>query len=138
MNLFVYGSLMSDTVWQAVTGTLRPAIPATARGWEVRAIRNASYPGLVPATPDAIAHGLLRTGVSMDDLRQLDKFEGSFYERIAIRTTIPDGTSPPADAWVVAPSQRHHVLPLPWDAHRFFTEQIGDFLRQFCPPSPSD
>ncbi len=138
MNLFVYGSLMSDTVWQAVTGTLCPAIPATARGWEVRAIRHASYPGLVPAPPDAIAHGLLRTGVSMDALRQLDEFEGSFYERSLIRVMTPDGTSPPAEAWIVAPSQRHLVLPTPWDAHRFFTEQINDFLRQFCPPGTPD
>lgn len=129
---------MSDAVWQAVTGTLCPAMPATAHGWEVRAIRNASYPGLVPAAPDAIALGLLRTGVSMDALRQLDEFEGSFYERVLIKVMTPDGTSPPAEAWIVAPAQRHHVLPFPWDAHRFFTEQIGDFLRQFCPPSSSD
>jgi gamma-glutamylcyclotransferase (GGCT)/AIG2-like uncharacterized protein YtfP len=129
---------MSDTVWQAVTGTPCPAIPATAHGWEVRAIRNASYPGLVPASPDAIAHGLLRTGVSMNALQELDEFEGSFYERTAIRITTGDGASPPAQAWIVAPAHRHDVLPHLWDAQRFFTEQIGDFLRQFCPPRQSD
>jgi gamma-glutamylcyclotransferase (GGCT)/AIG2-like uncharacterized protein YtfP len=134
VNLFVYGSLMSDAVWRNVARTVCPAIPATARGWEVRAIRAVSYPGLIPAAPDSIASGLVRTNVPADALERLDAFEGSFYDRITLKVQTSDGVTFPADAWIVAPRGRHEVLSTPWDAHRFFSEQLRDFVAQFCSP----
>ena len=103
MNLFVYGSLMFDVVWQRIARTSNPGVPATAHGWSIRSLQDVSYPGLVPAPPDSLAQGLLRTKVSPAALARLDAFEGPDYLRQLIAITLPDGQrleascDPPAD-----------------------------------------
>jgi gamma-glutamylcyclotransferase (GGCT)/AIG2-like uncharacterized protein YtfP len=129
MNLFVYGSLMFDAVWQRIARTSNPGLPATAHGWSVRSLHGVSYPGLVPAPHDSLASGLLRTGVSPAALARLDAFEGPDYLRQLITITMPDGSSSSAWAWIVSPAAMHLVLPDPWDADLFARDSLTDFLR---------
>jgi gamma-glutamylcyclotransferase (GGCT)/AIG2-like uncharacterized protein YtfP len=129
MNLFVYGSLMFDVVWQRIARTSNPGVPATAHGWSVRSLQGVSYPGLVPAPPDSLAQGLLRTKVSPAALARLDAFEGPDYLRQLIAITLPDGSPSSAWAWIVSPAARHLVLPETWDAETFARDSLTDFLR---------
>jgi gamma-glutamylcyclotransferase (GGCT)/AIG2-like uncharacterized protein YtfP len=129
MNLFVYGSLMFDVVWQRVARTSNPGLPATAHGWSVRSLQGVSYPGLVPAPHDSLAQGLLRTNVSPIALARLDAFEGHDYLRQLITITMPDGANASAWAWIVSPAAMHLVLPDPWDADTFARDSLTDFLR---------
>ena len=129
MNLFVYGSLMFDVVWQRIARTSNPTLPATAQGWSVRSLRDVSYPGLIPAPHDSLASGLLRSNVSPIALARLDAFEGPDYLRQLIAITMPDGATSSAWAWIVSPAARHLVLPDPWDPDRFARDSLTDFIR---------
>ena len=126
MNLFVYGSLMFDEVWERVAGTRNAVIPAQTAGWEVRALTVGSWPGLVDV-PGAVAEGMVRLEVSDEALARLDAFEGDFYERRTLTVRTADGEMT-ADAWVVAPGHRGAVLPERWDRERFARENLARFL----------
>ncbi|NDA92584.1 MAG: gamma-glutamylcyclotransferase, partial [Betaproteobacteria bacterium] len=57
---FTYGSLMFDEVMRAVADQQGlVSIPATLKGWERFAIRNASYPAARPGKPQASIRGVL-------------------------------------------------------------------------------
>jgi gamma-glutamylcyclotransferase (GGCT)/AIG2-like uncharacterized protein YtfP len=129
VNLFVYGSLMFDVVWQHIARTSNPGVPATAHSWSVRSLQGVSYPGLIPAPPDSLASGLLRTNVSPAALARLDAFEGPDYLRQLITITLPDSSPSLAWAWIVSPAAMHLVLPETWDADRFARDSLTDFLR---------
>ncbi|MGH3801985.1 MAG: gamma-glutamylcyclotransferase family protein [Pseudonocardiaceae bacterium] len=95
--LFTYGTLLFPEVLRALIGRVPKSQLARADGWRIAALKNRTYPGLV-ATPGAIAHGRLLTGLSGDEWHLLDNFEDRKYE--LRRMTLLGGQSSLAYVWV--------------------------------------
>lgn len=87
---FFYGTLMAPQVLSRVTGhststlTIRPAILPDYRRHRVR---EADYPALLPQAGSSV-RGTLVDGLSAGDLRRLDVFEGSEYDRIRTKARL--------------------------------------------------
>jgi hypothetical protein len=117
-GLFVYGTLRFPEVLRVLLGRVPDMRPATATGWSVRALPGKVYPGLV-ADPDGVARGLVMTGLTEDERRLLDAFEGDSYDPIVI--TLDDGRRARAYLWK-APTE-----PYEWDVERFAREELSAF-----------
>ena len=127
MHFFTYGSLMFPDVWHRVAGASFPTQPATLDGFAAWKVRGESYPGLAPA-PGQHTDGVLHLGVTAEAAARLDAFEGPFYERLTVAVSLADGTSVPAFAYVVAPTHRHDLEPVRWDADAFQRLHLARFL----------
>jgi hypothetical protein len=68
----------------------KPTKPAILHNYQRRRVRYADYPGIIPSTSsssDAVL-GVLVSGLSDADLRALDAFEGSEYEKRVVRVRV--------------------------------------------------
>ena len=105
-SLFVYGSLQVDRVLSLVLGhaPLVKPVPAVVSGFERRRVAGRVYPGLIrssgtPGTgsgsgtasrssgPRSEVRGMLVRGLTAEDVRRLDVFEGEEYvrQRVVVR-----------------------------------------------------
>lgn len=118
-GLFVYGTLRFPEVLRVLLGRVPELRPATAAGWRVRALPGVVYPGLV-ADPDGVAEGLLMTGLTEDERRLLDAYEGDDYDPTLI--TLDDGHRAWAYVWKAS------AEPYDWDVERFAREGLPSFV----------
>jgi gamma-glutamylcyclotransferase (GGCT)/AIG2-like uncharacterized protein YtfP len=126
MHVFTYGTLMFPPVWHEVTGSLAFGKAATLVGFERRALRGRTYPGLVEA-PDGSTEGILYVDVSETALRRLDAFEGDEYERATV-TVQTHGGPRTATTYVLAPRRREDLEHFDWEPPRF-ARHVRDFVR---------
>src|SRR3974377_1337130 len=90
-DLFAYGTLMSEDILRAATGSRFPAAPGVLRGFRRNRIRGEVYPGIIPR-PEERAAGIVYSNLTEDDWRRLDLFEGEMYVRSAVIVQMGDGT----------------------------------------------
>jgi gamma-glutamylcyclotransferase (GGCT)/AIG2-like uncharacterized protein YtfP len=125
---FTYGSLMFDEVMRAVADQQGlVSIPATLKGWERFAIRNASYPAARRGKPQASIRGVLWLDLSESAWKRLDAFEGDAYRRAAVEVHCDSGMHP---AWVYEFLDPGLLLPQDWDEATFRQQHLADFFRQ--------
>ena len=117
-DLFVYGSLLFDDVFRAVTGRSAPHAPAVLEGYARYRIRDATYPAIV-AEPGARTEGVVYAGLDAQAVLALDRFEGEMYtrERVTVRAT--DGRARAVETYVFVDELHHLLAPEPWhpDVH---------------------
>lgn len=92
-SLFVYGTLMSEALLQALTGRWFPRCPATLEGYArvfPEALRG--YPHIIPRAGEHV-EGFLIEDVDPASLRTLDAYEdeGRLYLRQSIEVTARGG-----------------------------------------------
>lgn len=90
MQLFVYGTLLDQCVWQRIVGRPSPGRPAILEGYQRRALIGAHFPGIV-AVPGERVLGLCFSGLNPDDLHRLDHYEGGWYRREEVCLMLPRG-----------------------------------------------
>ena len=95
-DLFVYGTLMDESLRTRLLGRRVRALPARLRGFQVRAVQDANYPALVPKPGETVS-GWLLTGLDGGDLALLDAYEGDEYRRVQVRAEV---AGRPRPAWV--------------------------------------
>jgi gamma-glutamylcyclotransferase (GGCT)/AIG2-like uncharacterized protein YtfP len=103
VDLFVYGTLLDDTVVQQVTGRRFPKHAARLSDYR-KFTPDSGYPYIVADEGGAV-DGALLCGLDQDALRALDSYEdeGRLYRRIAVTVTV--GAQPrSAFAYVAARS----------------------------------
>ena len=92
----IYGTT-SPEPWQQSLTTVRPAL---LQSYSRHKVRHADYPAIVPHEsgsdanpnqPSPSVRGTLVTGLLDEDLRRLDIFEGSQYERLRVRVKALKG-----------------------------------------------
>jgi len=92
--LFIYGSLMSESVLQALIKRTPQIQPATLHGFHRFRIRNRPYPAIAPFSPGsaspvgAVVQGLLLCGLSEEEHALLDYFEDDEYVKQTVEVTI--------------------------------------------------
>ena len=130
-SLFVYGSLMSPRVLAYVIGHPHPhTAPASLSGFHRFAIRSRTYPALCRSSNEKeLVKGVLVMGLSESDIRKLDDFEGSDYERTPIKVTLENGQLVEAFTYVWAESD--HDLYGEWSFERDFLPNEDKTLREW-------
>jgi gamma-glutamylcyclotransferase (GGCT)/AIG2-like uncharacterized protein YtfP len=95
-------------------------------------VRGETYPGLIPK-PGHRTTGTVYLDVDPASIRQLDAFEGDFYERVSLSVQIDDGRTIECDVYRVRPE--HHILLLKeeWNFDEFRERLAGRFISDFLP-----
>lgn len=130
MQLFAYGTLTHPEVMQAVTGSRFRSRPARLEGFARYSLSEVLYPGLVEE-PGAVTSGVLYSGLTGPVRDCLDRFEGDWYRRTAVRVETGDGVLSEAFTYVIRSAARHRVTTAPWDPARFGPEQVRRFLLEY-------
>lgn len=113
-DLFVYGSLLFDDVFRAVTGRSAVCEPAVLPDHARYRVRGASYPAVVPET-GAETNGVVYAALDADTMAALDRFEGDMYTRERVVVRLAAGQQRHVETYVFA-SHLHDLLErLPWD-----------------------
>lgn len=103
MDFFFYGTLMDPDVLAAVIG--RRVLPArvkaaTLAGWRRVGLKGTPYPVVVPGAAADRVEGVLVTGLTAADVRNLKRFEGAAYGVEAVTVATDDGAGVSAQAFV--------------------------------------
>lgn len=88
LDLFVYGTLLDDTVVQQVTGRRFPKCAARLSGYR-KFTPDGGYSYIV-ASEGGVVDGALLCGLDQEALQALDGYEdeGRLYQRIAVTVTV--------------------------------------------------
>jgi len=130
MNLFVYGTLLVPEIWEAVTAA--PDLvshPAELRGFLLRRVKNASYPGIVisPGETRSVP-GRVVFEVSPEALRRLDAYEGGLYQRREVHPLVPGLGTISAHTYLIPPEEAERILSEdPWTLDWFENNGLGEF-----------
>ena len=133
-QVFTYGSLMFDDIWQEVVNTTHPSKHASLHGYKRVTILGDSYPVLVPAGGQQQVKGRLYCDVKKGELRKLDHFEGVFYQRQRVTVHAKDGDRTrylQAYVYLLAPGFEHLASNRPWQPEQFEAEQLQRFKRNY-------
>jgi hypothetical protein len=111
VRFFFYGTLLDDPLRDAVIGRRISLVPATLRGWHRFARRGVPWPSIAPM-PSASVDGGLAGGISDEERRRLDAYEGASFAVIEVEPVLEDGTDVPALMFVQAVAEP--VTALTW------------------------
>ena len=125
--VFCYGTLEFPQVMEAVTGRRFPSISATLEGYARFLIKNAVYPGIIPATGERI-DGTLYRNVDPRSMRRLDRYEDSLYVRRAVTVYTCDGQVTEAQTYVIPRQQRRALSSKLWDRNQFSRHHLKSYL----------
>ncbi|MEV6555084.1 gamma-glutamylcyclotransferase family protein [Nocardia sp. NPDC051756] len=121
-SLFVYGTLRFPEVLKVLIDRVPNQVPAVAPGWRVAVLPDRLYPGLVPE-PEAVANGILLTGLTAGEWGILDAFEDDEYDLRAIQ--LAASTNPVwTYIWTAAVAQDD------WYPDHFTATYLPDFVTQ--------
>lgn len=128
-NVFVYGSLMFDAVWDRLIEQRYEARPATLPGYRRHGLRHVDYPAIVASSRSTVS-GIVYLDVTAADLAVLDGFEAPHYQRTALPVRLSDGSECAAVAYVLRDGYRHLLSVEPWDPAAFEAEALRGFLER--------
>jgi gamma-glutamylcyclotransferase (GGCT)/AIG2-like uncharacterized protein YtfP len=129
MNLFTYGTLMFPEIWRRVVGREFPTLSATLAGYAVYCVANGVYPVMVVADPDEQVHGLIYLDVDAASMALLDEYESDLYERVLV-TACTEDRRIECETYVLPEARRSFASDEPWNAERFKSEGLSDYLRR--------
>lgn len=133
MNIFTYGSLMFPEVWAPVVGRSFETVAATAFGFQIFRVRDASFPGITAGDSGCSVSGLVYLDVDARSAERLDRFEDDFYERKSITVDCADGQQRIAEAYVVPATKLDVLTSEPWTEDWFITSGgLQDFIDRFA------
>ena len=110
MNLFAYGTLMWPEVLESVIGRRLEGCPAVLDGFVRLRVKGEHYPAVV-SRDGGVVEGIVYSGLSVEDFRHLDRFEGEEYERMGRPV---DGVE--AQVYVLGRNFRHMAEDAIWGA----------------------
>lgn len=126
MDLFVYGTLMLPEIMHAVSGYAGTGMPARLHHHRRRCLIGESYPAIVPQRGEHV-DGVLYRGLSVRQVRLLDRFEGSMYQRVTVAVESRDGVSLAA-VYRLAPAYRRRLHHVAWSLQQFVARDRKAFV----------
>lgn len=126
-RIFAYGTLEIPEVVEALLGRRPVGRPAVLPGFARFLVRGRPYPGIV-ARPGARTRGVLWEGLREQELRTLDAYEGSLYERRELTVRTGSARSLRAEAYVVPWERRGLLSREPWDTERFVALHLDEYV----------
>ena len=128
-NIFVYGSLMFDSVWTRVVSGTYTKIEGQLFGYARFGIKDEHYPGLIeqPGTVD----GIIWLDVSDSDIAKLDRFEGVYYRRHQVFVADSHDRCLDCETYVISNDYRYLLEDQPWDAEQFREKYLQQFIEDY-------
>ncbi|CAO1613698.1 unnamed protein product [Sympodiomycopsis kandeliae] len=111
-SIFVYGTLIHPHILARVlSGTLHTpgdeqddgrnqfshlqAVPAILSQYELRRVKGQEYPAIIEHSKVELpVRGIVVSGLTDNEVRRLDRFEGDEYVRISVNTLVPSSEEP--------------------------------------------
>ena len=108
-------------------------VKRTARlhGFSRRRVRGDVYPVVVRSQESDWIDGNIYLGVSPEDIRQLDFFEGDFYDRQVHTVVVEAGEKVTAAVYVLKDDFYHLADDAVWDPAWFAREGLPVFLGRY-------
>jgi gamma-glutamylcyclotransferase (GGCT)/AIG2-like uncharacterized protein YtfP len=130
-NLFTYGTLMFEPVWQAAVGKTYRTKKGVVRGYAVYRVREDVYPAMIKAGDDDSVEGLIYFDVDEETLDTLDRFEGVFYDRKKINVSTDRSQGVSCHAYVIKPAHFDILDCDIWSAEWFEANGLKKFLDNY-------
>ncbi|MEM6328720.1 MAG: gamma-glutamylcyclotransferase family protein [Planctomycetota bacterium] len=131
MDLFTYGTLQLEEVWQRIAGVAATTMPARAEGYAVYRVAGHDFPGMI-AQPGATAAGVVYLGVDTPAIARLDAYEGDSYTRQHVIATGGDGRQRPCAAYIIPPQHAGLLTDEPWTCEGYRAAGgLERFLQRF-------
>ena len=128
-NLFVYGSLMYDEVWNQIVLGCHEKIKAEIVGYKRLKIKNANYPGLVKGT--GTVQGFVWLNVSQSNIKKLDLFEGEYYKRVEDIATDINNKKIIVNFYLIQDLYLSILEDIEWDENEFQKNGLDNFLKKY-------
>lgn len=129
-NIFVYGSLMFDDVWNRIVQHRYEKQAAVVSGYKRLSIKGESYPGLVTSFNSSV-DGVLYLNVTAQDIKRLDKFEGEYYKKIPVAVLSETGRVLNAEVYLFNRRSKRLLSNTSWDPLRFQAHQLQQFIAKY-------
>ena len=129
-NVFVYGSLMFDDVWNRIVQHHYEKHSAVLLGYKRLTVKGANYPGLVKSFNSSI-EGVVYRNVTAQDIKRLDKFEGECYKKISVSVACETGQLLNAEVYLFNIRHKNLLTNTPWDPVRFKAHHLRQFITKY-------
>ena len=126
-NIFVYGSLMFDGIWNRVVKRQYQKQSALLPGYMRLAVKGKSYPGLIKSVNSSV-QGMIYFNVTARDIKRLDKFEGRYYRKVPVTVVCEGNHKYHARAYLFARSKINLLSRKPWDPEYFRAHHLRNFI----------
>ena len=128
MNLFVYGTLLYQSVMDLVVEQKFNAMSARLPDYTRCCLRRRVYPGIVPHKNSHV-DGLIYFDMSEQAIQRLDFFEGVEYDRIDVQPFLSNGESIQSCAYVVSPIYQNVLEVYKWNEDSFEQNHLDIYLK---------
>ena len=131
MNLFVYGTLLFPEIRELVGGRVFRSGAAVLEGFQVKLVRNATFPGIVRVSGGAIdsASGELLFDLTEREMEKFDQYEDPFYARTMVSVTLENGSVMEGFVYEVPEERADQILSdIPWSREWFETHHYKEFV----------
>ena len=124
--LFVYGTLLYGPVLDRVLGRRPEMCWAAAPGFSARRMPGVVWPGMIEHK-DTVTGGILLYDLTLEELDELDRYEGEPYWRAELTVVSDRGELIDAYAYLVDPSE---VTDEEWSSRTFYDEWLEAFIEE--------
>ena len=135
-DLFVYGSLMFQKVFDHVVSRSYQCEKAALAGWRRISLIGEDYPGLIAG--EGAVYGMVWKNIIDHDLALLDVFEGEYYERITVEVDSSERGRVHCFVYVICERYRHLVSEHEWSPAEFEEHSLSRFILDYCEVNDAD
>ncbi len=126
--LFTYGTLMHAEIWKAIIQRECSSSRILLQHYTCRQLKDRHYPGMIPQI-DSKVQGILYHDLTMEEIRQLDVFEGYEYTRIRL-TALENEVCSTVFTYLYT-ADRSNIKSEEWDYVYFVKNDLEDFRDRF-------
>jgi gamma-glutamylcyclotransferase (GGCT)/AIG2-like uncharacterized protein YtfP len=130
MNLFVYGTLMDEEIWNQIVRGRYERLPARLDGYGRRRVQGENYPGLIEEEKGHV-HGVIYFDVAGEEVERLDRFEGKEYQRIKVRVALEEGKNLECETYLFKKIYRARLTDQDWDFEAFIKKGKNRFIEHY-------
>lgn len=128
-NLFVYGALMYDEVWNRIVSGDFEHVSGTLSGYRRLAVKKEEYPGLIKGSGSV--KGCIWLDVDAANLARLDIFEGEFYERIPAVAIDESGNRIRVNVYHFKNKYQSLLENKDWNVKKFENSGLKKFMTRY-------
>jgi gamma-glutamylcyclotransferase (GGCT)/AIG2-like uncharacterized protein YtfP len=103
---------------------------AILSGYRRVKIHGESYPGLIEDSSHHV-EGILLSNLSHSNLKQLDIFEGDYYERQKVSVTTRENEKVTCEVYLFKTRYKHLLSRTSWCSKTFYKKHLKQFLNSY-------